>query len=230
MSDITHDALAAALLQAVPGYGRWLSWPAPTANEARFRVEAMKAEADAHAAAILAYLETASGTPESPRNHGRACWEQGCTDIPCWRLGCEHHDPTPRPEPSVPPPPAPGLHPQTVPVKDFAAVVAQRNAALDLVSDLQARSTPPPAAPGLPAELRALSEVRAALAAHAECERTGNITCTVLDDIRAALAETPGEPREDNASEYGRLLAERDRLIEQGADPAELDMPLEPHE
>jgi hypothetical protein len=30
------------------------------------------------------------------------------------------------------------------------------------------------------------------------------------------------------AGEYGRLLAERDRLIGQGVDPADLDMPLPP--
>jgi hypothetical protein len=32
----------------------------------------------------------------------------------------------------------------------------------------------------------------------------------------------------DKASEYGRLLAERDRLIGQGVDPADLDAPLPP--
>lgn len=32
----------------------------------------------------------------------------------------------------------------------------------------------------------------------------------------------------DLPSEYGRLLAERDRLIGEGVDPADLDMPLPP--
>ena len=35
-------------------------------------------------------------------------------------------------------------------------------------------------------------------------------------------------PFEDDASEYGRLLAERDRLIASGVDPADLEMPLPP--
>jgi hypothetical protein len=38
--------------------------------------------------------------------------------------------------------------------------------------------------------------------------------------LRAALAR-PG-----HGSEYGRLLAERDRLIAEGVDPAELELPL----
>ena len=32
----------------------------------------------------------------------------------------------------------------------------------------------------------------------------------------------------DNASEYGRLLAQRDRLIGEGVDPAELLVPMRP--
>jgi hypothetical protein len=32
----------------------------------------------------------------------------------------------------------------------------------------------------------------------------------------------------DVASEYGRLLAERDRLIGIGVDPADLDIPMQP--
>jgi aryl-alcohol dehydrogenase-like predicted oxidoreductase len=50
---------------------------------------------------------------------------------------------------------------------------------------------------------------------------------------RAALDTAP--PAVDVASEYGRLLAwrdrlmaERDRLIGQGVDPADLDVPLPP--
>jgi hypothetical protein len=39
----------------------------------------------------------------------------------------------------------------------------------------------------------------------------------------ARLGDTP-----DDASEYGRLLAESDRLIGQGVDPADLDAPLPP--
>ena len=34
--------------------------------------------------------------------------------------------------------------------------------------------------------------------------------------------------RPDHGSEYGRLLAQRDRLIASGVDPAELEMPLPP--
>jgi hypothetical protein len=35
---------------------------------------------------------------------------------------------------------------------------------------------------------------------------------------------------EDHASEYGRLLAERDRLVSQGVDPDELLVPIPPME
>jgi len=61
---------------------------------------------------VLAILDRAiEATSEPSRNHGQACWEQGCTAIPCWRLGCEHHGPMSVLDAALPlpPPPAPGL-------------------------------------------------------------------------------------------------------------------------
>ena len=44
------------------------------------------------------------------------------------------------------------------------------------------------------------------------------------------LALTPEATAPDTGSEYGRLLAERDRLISEGVDPADLDLPRHPEE
>jgi len=49
-----------------------------------------------------------------------------------------------------------------------------------------------------------------------------------VERLRAAL--TPEATAPDTGSEYGRLLAERDRLISEGVDPADLASPLPPEE
>ena len=51
-----------------------------------------------------------------------------------------------------------------------------------------------------------------------------------MDAIEAhdRAAFTPEAIAPDTGSEYGRLLAERDRLISEGVDPADLDSPLPP--
>jgi len=54
LTDALAAALAAALLHAIPGYHRWLAWPASTADEARHAADDAQSEAVAHAAAILA--------------------------------------------------------------------------------------------------------------------------------------------------------------------------------
>ena len=55
--------------------------------------------------------------------------------------------------------------------------------------------------------------------------RTERLQAPLRQLIQSALAASPAE---DLGSEYGRLLAERDRLIAEGADPADLDVPTEP--
>lgn len=45
---------------------------------------------------------------------------------------------------------------------------------------------------------------------------------------RLYAAEAPERPAPDLPSEYGRLLAERDRLIAAGHDPADLELPERP--
>jgi hypothetical protein len=57
------ERLARALLDAIPGYHRWMEWPALTQNEVHGREDAMDAEVYSHARAIAAeYARLA--TPE----------------------------------------------------------------------------------------------------------------------------------------------------------------------
>ncbi|HEY6568592.1 MAG TPA: hypothetical protein VI341_13835 [Actinomycetota bacterium] len=52
------EALAAALLRAVPGYQRWLTHPANTANAAAGQVATMESEAHVHAFTLLSALSS----------------------------------------------------------------------------------------------------------------------------------------------------------------------------
>jgi hypothetical protein len=63
--------------------------------------------------------------------------------------------------------------------------------------------------------------------------RVGRIGMEIDHDrwmrLRAALdPAAPREPTPDTGGEYGRLLAKRDRLIADGVDPADLDVPERP--
>jgi hypothetical protein len=61
----------------------------------------------------------------------------------------------------------------------------------------------------------------------------GEMTCGLSESCHAAdeamvLAAITDTGEADTASEYGRLLAERDRLIASGVDPADLQIPDRP--
>jgi hypothetical protein len=58
------ERLARALLRAVPGYQRWLTFPAQTGSAARGQVEAAESEARVHAQIIAkAYADDTTEAP-----------------------------------------------------------------------------------------------------------------------------------------------------------------------
>jgi len=66
-TDEAVERLAAALLRAVPGYQRWLQWPATTSKELAAQADAAESEAYNHAAAIIAALRTPLDSEVDPR-------------------------------------------------------------------------------------------------------------------------------------------------------------------
>lgn len=81
-------------------------------------------------------------------------------------------------------------------------------------------------------DVGARAAIRAAISnAYYETRNAGGTMEDAADaaaDAVARLVPAEDEGRPDLASEYGRLLAWRDRLVSEGADPADLEMPERP--